>query len=164
MLCGWIMSICAHGLLGPLSMSSRPLDAKASMSLTLLATPLLGASAAALIVPSLPDMTEGLHPHDEAGKATVCAAWNGIYSFGSALGPVFSSSLYAQIGFSGTCACLMAIGGAAAVFVGVRTRADAISITKVRTLMTPLQPVTWECSKMGPSLCVNDLRSSDQGR
>uniref|UniRef100_A0A7S0JM16 Major facilitator superfamily (MFS) profile domain-containing protein n=1 Tax=Calcidiscus leptoporus TaxID=127549 RepID=A0A7S0JM16_9EUKA len=137
MVYGWAMSMGAHALLGPLSLA-----AGAPVARSLLAVPLLGASAALLIVPSLPDMQEGLHPDDETGRATVCAAWNGIYSFGSALGPLLSSSLFASIGFCGTCTCLMAIGATAAVMLGARARNDDTSRPASNALTTTLQPDT----------------------
>ena len=63
------------------------------------AVPLLGASAALIIIPSLPDMQRGLADADEQGRARMCAVWNGAYSAGSAVGPLVATALYARVGW-----------------------------------------------------------------
>ena len=84
-----------------------------SLWLTVGAAPLLGIAAANLIVPSLPALEAGLDGDDEINR--IAALWNGLYSLGSAAGPLVSSALHAQLGFAWTCAALMAVGGSAAV-------------------------------------------------
>ena len=81
---GWLGSVGGHALLGPAAVGAYAIWP------TLIANPVLGVTSAALIVPSLPDLQNGLHPDDTAGRAAVCAAWNGLYSVGSAAGPLIS--------------------------------------------------------------------------
>ena len=61
-----------------------------------LAVPALGAGAALVIIPSLPDMQRGL---GAAESAAACALWNGAYAGGSALGPLASVMLFERRGW-----------------------------------------------------------------
>ena len=120
MAAGWLGSVGGHALLGPAAVGA------AGVWPTLLANPVLGVTSAVLIVPSLPDLQNGLHPDDAAGRAAVCAAWNGLYSVGSAAGPLISSVTVRALGFAGTCELLMAIGAACGLALTVAATLDVM--------------------------------------
>ena len=72
--CGWLGTLGGAALLGP----ARPLLAAAGLppSVELAAFPLIGASCALKIIPSLPDLQRGLEAEDEAARAAICAMWS----------------------------------------------------------------------------------------
>ena len=107
--------LCGGALLGP----ARPLLAAAGLPPTaqLLAFPLIGASCALKIIPSLPDLQRGLPPDDEAERAAICAMWNGVYCLGSATGPLVAVLLFDACGWERKVALLMAVSAAAAVML-----------------------------------------------
>ena len=125
MLCGWALTLIAAFLLSPgggggeeeedLDRSSDALDAaparggesrppslwflpvgSAQIALAF-AIPALGAGAALVIIPSLPDMQRGLKGSE---AAAVCALWNGAYAGGSAVGPLISTIMFARRGWA----------------------------------------------------------------
>lgn len=108
MLCGWLATVGAAALLAPGSGGAvgAPRDAALwspshPVALGALggAVLLLGSGAAIIIIPSLPDLQRGLPEHDVQGRATMCALWNGVYSAGSAVGPLLSVVVYARCGW-----------------------------------------------------------------
>lgn len=116
MVSGWVATLIAAALLTPGGGGSAshahphgedsgslwPIaEAPAQIALAV-ATPLLGAGAALVIIPSLPDMQRGLgHAgRDDQRRAALCALWNGAYAGGSAVGPLVSTMLYARAGWS----------------------------------------------------------------
>ena len=106
---GWVCSCFAHALVGPIG-SSELLPGAIRRMCTLAAPALIGSSTAVLILPSLADLQSCVHPADEEGRAATCAVWNGIYSFGSALGPVLSTLVEHRLGFASVCTALVALG------------------------------------------------------
>ena len=113
MLLGWAITLVAAVLLAPGSGGGAhddrtdrdytlwPLSPAAAQIALGIATPLLGAGAALVIIPSLPDMQRGLaQGADEERRAALCALWNGAYAGGSAIGPLLAVMLYARAGWA----------------------------------------------------------------
>ena len=114
---GWVLSGSAHMVVGPAAaLAPHWLGG----ILTVAAAPLLGLSAAALIVPSLPALEAGIEGDEEINR--VASLWNGLYSLGSAAGPLASSALHSVVGFAWTCAVLMLVGASAALVVSHAAR------------------------------------------
>ena len=121
--CGWLGMLCGAALLGP----ARPLLAAAGSptSLELAAFPIIGASCALKIIPTLPDLQRGLAAEDEAARAALCAMWNGLYCLGSAMGPLVATLMYDGIGWERTIQTLIGVSAATAtMLVAVAARFD----------------------------------------
>ena len=84
-----------------------------------LAVPLMGISSAIIIIPSLPDLQRGLHASDDQGRASLCALWNGAYSFGSALGPFVATLVYSSYGWPAVVECMAAVSVFAILILSV---------------------------------------------
>ena len=82
----------------------------------LVSVPALGAGAALVIIPSLPDMQRGL---DAAGRTAACVLWNGAYAGGSALGPLASVMLFERQGWGTIVQMQAAISVAVAALLAV---------------------------------------------
>lgn len=107
MLAGWLATLVsavllapgggggghAHDSLWPL----RPPWAQVALGV---ATPLLGAGGALVLIPSLPDMQRGLGDGADEERAALCALWNGAYAGGSAIGPMLATMVYARAGWA----------------------------------------------------------------
>ena len=115
MLSGWVCTLIAGVLLAPggggggdggPDYSMWPLPGNLAHLCLAISIPLLGAGAALVIIPSLPDMQRGIAEDDdensESGmmRAAICAIWNGAYAGGSAVGPLLATMLYAREGWA----------------------------------------------------------------
>ena len=115
MLSGWVCTLIAGVLLAPggggggdggPDYSMWPLPGSLAHLCLAISIPLLGAGAALVIIPSLPDMQRGIAEDDdensESGmmRAAICAIWNGAYAGGSAVGPLLATMLYAREGWA----------------------------------------------------------------
>ena len=92
-----------------------PTSAPIAQRALLFAVPAMGASAAVITLPSLPDMQRGIPESDGSRKAAVCAVWNGMYAGGSAIGPLLSVVVYARVGWAAIILTQVGIAVAAAV-------------------------------------------------
>ena len=116
MLCGWACTLCSSVLLAPggggggggvsasgkIKSSLWPLPEGPAHIALVAATLLLGAGAALVLIPSLPDMQRGLgtEKRDDERRTALCALWNGAYAGGSAVGPLLATMVYARLGWS----------------------------------------------------------------
>ena len=68
-----------------------------------------GLAAGLAIVPSLPDMQLGLALEEE--QLAVCAAWNGLFAGGGALGAQIAVAIRAATGSFAAATCFLAAAG-----------------------------------------------------
>ena len=114
-LSGWLGLALSYALLGPLSSVSPTGTLVASMALG-------GAFAAAIVIPSLPELQLGVGDADEPAKAALCSLWNGVYSGGAGVGPLVTSSIFGARGFRTSVRVLLA---SSCAFAGLLAAAAA---------------------------------------
>ena len=99
MAAGWAVLGVGYTLIGPVAARLPALV----MPLTLAAMALLGLASSACVVPTMPELRQGLA---EEAIPRVSAAWTTSFSLGALVGPLLTALTCATAGFAATCALL----------------------------------------------------------
>jgi len=133
---GWLGTTLAFALLGPLKDAATAAGAARlgfSPAHVVAATlALLGLAGAAVVTPTQTDLLAGLT--SEAQRAWTCAAWNGLYSLGAAVGPLAMPPAVEAFGFGRTNGLAMGVTALMALLLGA---AAWLSDDKLEAATTP---------------------------
>ena len=99
MAAGWAVLGLGYVLIGPVAARLPALV----LPLTLAAMALLGLASSACVVPTMPELRQGLA---EEAIPRVSAAWTTSFSLGALIGPLLTALTCATAGFAATCALL----------------------------------------------------------